>query len=107
MCQRSVMRWFSCTSSRWRRRARSCGWPASTMRSSIAEAGQEGTQQRRLSGADVARDADEAARLAQPELQVREGFGVLRREEEVARVRGQPEGRVGEAEEALVHPDLA
>ena len=66
--------------------------------------GQERAQQGRLSRAHVAGDADEAARLRQAELQVREGVGVLARQEQVARVRRQPERRVGEPEELLVHP---
>ena len=36
MCQRSVMRWFSCTSSGCMRSARSCGWPTRTMRRSFS-----------------------------------------------------------------------
>ena len=66
--------------------------------------GEEGAQQRRLPGAHVARDADEAARLREAELQVCEGVGVLPRQEEVTRVRREPERRVGEPEEPLVHP---
>ena len=66
--------------------------------------GQERAQERRLPRAHVAGDADEAARLRQAELQVCEGVGVLARQEQVARVRRQPERRVGEPEEPLVHP---
>src|SRR5439155_26533804 len=69
-----------------------------------SELGEEGAQERRLAGADVARDADEAARLLEAEAQVRHGLGVLRGEKEVTRVRRQPERRVVEPEKALVHP---
>src|SRR5206468_11383404 len=66
--------------------------------------GQERAEERRLPRAHVAGDADEAARLRQAELEVREGVGVLLRQEQVARVRREPERRVGEPEEPLVHP---
>src|SRR5262249_28359520 len=56
-----------------------------------AELGQEDAEQCRLPGADVAGDADEAARLGEPEPQVRERLGVLAREKEVSRIGRQPE----------------
>jgi hypothetical protein len=43
------------------------------------EAREEGAQQRRLPGADVARDADEAGGLLEAELEMREPLGVLAR----------------------------
>ena len=69
-----------------------------------AEVGEEGAQQRRLAGADVAADADEPARLDEPGAQVREGLRVLGGEVEVARVGCQPKRRIGEPEERFVHP---
>ena len=68
------------------------------------EAVEEGAQERRLPGADVARDADEPAGLHQTRLQMGERLGVLRREVEVARVGCQPKRRIREPEERLVHP---
>ena len=54
------------------------------------ELGEKAAEQRRLPRADLAGDADEAARLVQAELQVRERLRVLGGEKEVARVRRQP-----------------
>ena len=69
-----------------------------------SELAQEGAEKRRLPRPHVARDADEAARFLEAEPEVRERLGVLGREKEVTRVRRQPERRVVEPEEALVHP---
>ncbi len=68
------------------------------------ELAEEVPQHGRLAGADVAGDADEAARLRQAEAQMRQGVGVLARQKEIARVRRQPEGRIHQPEEPLVHP---
>src|SRR5207249_4786563 len=54
------------------------------LRPEIAE---ERAEERRLPRPDLPRDADEAARFSQTELEVREGLGVLAGEKEVARVR--------------------
>src|SRR5439155_9490517 len=67
------------------------------------DVGKERAQERRLPGADVARDADEPARLRKPEAQVRERLRVLSREEQVPWIRRQPERRINEPEESLVH----
>ena len=53
---------------------------------------QEVARERGLARAHLARDQDEAAPLLAPELEVREGLGVLGREVEVLRVGGEVEG---------------
>jgi hypothetical protein len=67
------------------------------------EVGEERAQHRRLAGADLAGDADEAAGLGEAEAKMRERFGVLRREIEEARIGCQPKGRIRQPEELFVH----
>ena len=69
-----------------------------------AELAQEHAEQGRLAGTHVTGDADEPARLGEPEPQVRERLGVLAREKQVARIGRQPERLVLQPEELLVHP---
>src|SRR6185436_4050097 len=57
----------------------------------------------RLARAHLARDQDEAAPLAPPELEVGERLLVTAREVEVLRVGGEVEGLLAEAVERFVH----
>src|SRR5262249_42888290 len=72
-----------------------------------SELREERPEERRLSGADVARDADEAARLREAEPQVRERLRVLRRQEQGPWIRRQSKRRGEEAGESFGQPPLS
>ena len=68
--------------------------------------GEEVAQNGGFAGADVSRDAHEAARLRQTEPEMGQRIGMLARQEEKPGVRREPEGRIRQPEEPLVHRRL-
>ena len=69
----------------------------------LLELAQEGLEQRRLAGADLARDDDEAVREPDRRLHVRLGARMVFREVKERRIRAQPERQFGQVEVFKIH----